>query len=48
MVALVVEVVVPEDLKEVPHHRSPERRERLTADRDGLAFVLIRVIEYDP
>ena len=48
MVDLIVYVVVPEDLEEVPHNRSPECRERLTADRDGLAFVLIRVMEYDP
>ncbi len=48
MVVLPVQVVVTENIKEVPHNRSTQGRERLTANGYGLGGIAFGVIENKP
>ena len=48
MVILVVQFVVTQDFKKVPHNGSPKRRERLTANGDGLACISVGVLKDNP
>jgi hypothetical protein len=48
VVLLTVQVVATQDVKEVPHHRSTQRWERLTTDGDGLVRMLVGIIENYP
>jgi hypothetical protein len=45
---LPVQVVVPENIKEVPHNRSTKRRERLTANGYRFIRIAFGVIENKP
>ena len=48
MEVLSVQIVVTENIKEVPHNRSTKRGKRLTANGYGLGCIAFGVIENKP
>ena len=48
MVFFPIQLVLTQDVKEVPHNGSPQGREGLSANSDDLALVLGAIIENHP
>lgn len=48
VVVLPVQVVVPENIKEVPHYGCSQRRERLTTNGYGLGGVAFSIVKDKP
>ena len=48
MISLSVDIIIPEDLKEVPHHRCPEGGKGFSADGYCLSLIVSGIVKYDP